>query len=263
MIGYHALCLDPSDTPYFAESESALNEALRRLSRYDPAGTPILFGAPPGASLPRGAIVFETEQLARPLWYAAPRGEVTWTFSARIAAELRRRGWARVVECPLGYIDTMSSIRRWSQPDIDVLFYGSLNARREAALAHLTSEGLSVRVVRGHFGMWRDLLIERAKVVLNVHFYEPTSALEVFRLAHLWANRATVVTESGAEDAALEELGRRCAVSVPQAEIAGACRRLLADASGREAVAERGQREFMKLDFVESVRRAIEATEAL
>lgn len=258
--GYCAVAYHPGDEPYLRETIVSLEIALRHLGRYDLRGTPIFFGVPPGAGLPVGSVVFEAEQLARPLWYDRPRGEVTWTHSGRIATELRRRGWGRVVHCPLGWVEGMPSValRPQGERDIDVLFYGTPSARRSKILGAISR----LRPTQS-FGLERDELISRSKVVLNIHHYEVTSALEIFRLAHLWASGVAVVTEAGGEDEALEAVARRCSMSVPTDEIAGACARLVASEFAREDLGRRARLEFQKLDFVASVRRALEETEQL
>jgi hypothetical protein len=56
---------------------------------------------------------------------------------------------------------------------IDILFFGSLNARREQLIQQVESSGRSVTMLSSPvYGPERDELIKQAKAVLNCHFYE-------------------------------------------------------------------------------------------
>jgi SAM-dependent methyltransferase len=56
---------------------------------------------------------------------------------------------------------------------IDILFFGSLNARREHLIQQVESSGRHVTLLSGPvYGPERDQLIRQAKAVLNCHYYE-------------------------------------------------------------------------------------------
>ena len=51
----------------------------------------------------------------------------------------------------------------------------------------------------GNYNIWnekRDYLVDRSKIVLNIHYYE-NSILETTRISYLLANKAFVISESG------------------------------------------------------------------
>jgi hypothetical protein len=91
----------------------------------------------------------------------------------------------------------------------DVLFYGSLNSRRNIIIGRLMNQlnahGYSFRVVNGLFGQDLLDLVSRSKVVLNIHFYE-NSILESDRLhvalqfpnVHIVSERPTIRHETSA-----------------------------------------------------------------
>ena len=54
---------------------------------------------------------------------------------------------------------------------VDVLFYGTLNPRREEVLAALRRRGLSVEVVAGSYGQELAPALQRCRMVLHVHYY--------------------------------------------------------------------------------------------
>lgn len=77
--------------------------------------------------------------------------------------------------------------------DIDVLFYGTLNARRLQTLQNLSRKN-PLTIVVNEYGdnIWRR--IHRSKVVLSVHYYEkPENDLP--RIAPLLSNRVFVIAE--------------------------------------------------------------------
>ena len=74
-----------------------------------------------------------------------------------------------------------------------MLFYGMVNERRRQVLQNLESR-CRLAVLTGVFGAERDALIARAKIVLNLHYYE-TCILEQTRVSYLLNNGACVVSE--------------------------------------------------------------------
>jgi hypothetical protein len=79
-----------------------------------------------------------------------------------------------------------------------MLFIGSINERRKAILEQLIRAGLHVKAAFGVFGAERDQLIGRAKLLLNMHFYE-SKVLEVVRISYYLANRCAVLSERSAD----------------------------------------------------------------
>lgn len=272
----------------FEDVAIALADALRQAGHettdFDDQGRLIMMGAnnlrDEAGVMPKDAIVFNTEQVAAVgkaeylmQSYEQFRSHVVWDYSETNAERLRSLGMERVVLCPIGYVPSMqrSAILDYAGPeDIDVLFYGSVNPRRRAVLDALDAAGLKVvrpdrefegRRTFGIYGEERDRLIARAKVVLNLHYYEWSRAIfEVFRVSHLLANRKCVVTEDGGQDQALEALADRTCRRVSTGDVVDACVALVRDEAARRAQAERGFSEFRRVDFVRNVAVAVEAS---
>ena len=93
-----------------------------------------------------------------------------WDYSQANVDVLRAAGHQRVSHVPLGYVPELARVRAVPKQDIDVLFYGSRNERRNHVLAQLQARGLKVQALFGVYGEQRDQYIGRAKVVLNTHF---------------------------------------------------------------------------------------------
>jgi len=159
------------------------------------------------------AILYNLEQVDigsswfRPELIDIFRRHVMWDYSTRNGAALEALGVkvARIV--PVGYVRELTRLKLSPEPDIDVLFFGSINARRQKIIEDMRAAGLKVAMPKNAvFGEARDALISSAKLVLNVHFYE-AKVLEIVRISYLLANRCAVLSERGidpAEDAELE-----------------------------------------------------------
>ena len=269
----------------FEEFARSLAAALRALGHEVAAASPsgkgrlIMVGGNNGSYDPadqqiKDAIIYNSEQLAAIRTpqafmqnYAQYRNHVIWDYSEANIAAMRRLGITRAVHCPLGYVgEEHSSLFLPARPrvpfveeqDIDVLFYGSIRGPRREILDALDKvEGLRVARLFNIYGDQRDAYIARSKVVLNLHFY-PHGVFEIFRVSYLLENRKCVVTEAGGCDEGLEEFAERACAYVPRDQIVEKCVLLASDKVARQHFEYQGHEEFKKIDFVESVRRALE-----
>ena len=150
----------------------------------------------PGTPAP---IFYHTENMLRagrlelPEWWPLMSARATlWEGSAMNAMLLQAR------HVPLGYVPsyTRRSLRLF--PDLDVLFYGSINPRGSAVLERMQALGLRVAVADGVFGPVLDALIERSKVILNVHSHEP-GLFESVRVMPLVHRGACVLSENSCD----------------------------------------------------------------
>ena len=78
-----------------------------------------------------------------------------------------------------------------SKKDIDVIFLGSRSVRRDSVLSKLG--GIYYR--DNVFGESYDDIVNRAKISLNIHYYEGKSILEVARIVPLVCRGVLVVSE--------------------------------------------------------------------
>ena len=109
------------------------------------------------------------------------------------------------------------------------------------------------------YGRELDQYIARSKVVLNLHFYEKAS-FEIFRVSHLLANHKCVVTEADDYgDVELEELASKTCARTHRSFIVELCQALVSNATFRAEMTARSHN-FKKIDFVENVRLALEAS---
>ncbi len=212
-------------------------------------------------------LIFNTEQYSpESPWFSKEYIDIlkryeVWDYSHNNIADLKEHG-IEAKFCEIGYSPCLSNIRlgksatvtggntaplkvEWvnnpsignAVPEFDVLFYGSINERRQKIIDALKAEGIQVVPLVG-YGAYRDKYINRAKIVLNIHYYG-SAIFEIFRVAHLLANQKCVVSESGKEYE-LEEPYMSAVGLVSYDQIVTECRELLADDELRETKAKVG-----------------------
>jgi hypothetical protein len=203
-----------------------------------------LFSAQAIARLPQSTIILNTEQLGSrehpwtDVMLNLARRFVMWDYSAANIAFFEGERVAGVRLLKLGFQRQLARLKPVSDPDIDVLFYGSIGERRQSVIDALLARGVTVRVLFGTYGRQRDQEIERAKLVLNCHHYD-RHIFEVVRVFYLLCNRIPVVAEIG-PNTEVEPEFRSAVAATAYEELADQCLRLLNDEAARAAVAERG-----------------------
>jgi O-methyltransferase/8-demethyl-8-(2,3-dimethoxy-alpha-L-rhamnosyl)tetracenomycin-C 4'-O-methyltransferase len=241
----------------FREVAEGLQSALRTLGHsvvlaensVDANATSIVLGAhlltqQEMESLPATTIVYNLEQLGAsdlPKWYMGLASRVRiWDYSPQHIAMWNE---TPCLEAPvlveIGFAAELRRIATVRQPEIDVLFYGSVNERRRKILAGLEAAGLRVHVAFGVYGRDRDLLIAHSKVVLNLHAFD-SKVFEIVRVSYLLANAKAVVSEDAPDMG-----GLRDAVAVyPYDELIAGCVALVRDEAARRALESKGFRLF-------------------
>ena len=172
------------------------------------------------SSLPlAGSIIYNLEYLPQ-RW---PPGDVTlpdrlaglaqthriWDFSTANTDFLRDRYGIDALLMPVCYGPLLERIPPTAEEDrdIDVLFIGGISPRRQAVLDAMRRGGLNVQTGWLVFGANKDALIARAKVVLNMHYWE-YSALEDERVVPCLANHRAVVAEVNERTTVTEDIRR-------------------------------------------------------
>lgn len=190
------------------------------------------------------AILYNLEQIDpgspwfQPALIERFKRHVLWDYSPQNAGALAALGVRVAHVVPIGYAPELTRIRRAGEPDIDVLFFGSINARRKVVLERLVARRLRVHAVFGAYGPARDALIARARVVLNVHFYD-AKVLEMVRISYLLANRCAVLSECSADPREDDGLSGGVAFAAYE-QLAERARALIDDPAARERLSQRG-----------------------
>jgi O-methyltransferase/8-demethyl-8-(2,3-dimethoxy-alpha-L-rhamnosyl)tetracenomycin-C 4'-O-methyltransferase len=260
MARYHIAIIRPDGylhSECFREVGETLDFALRSLGHevgvgentIDALAANIILGAhlltkAEAQRLPATSVVYNLEQLGNaslPDWYMGLAARVkVWDYSP-----LNLERWKQgpclhepaLVE--IGFAPVLRRIPIAPVQDIDVLFYGSLNQRRNVILRALYAAGLKLHVSFGVYGLERDALISRAKVVLNMHAYE-TEIFEVVRVSYLLANGKAVVSETAPDIGTLEAAVAAC----PYDQLVSTCIALVVNESERHGLEARGFRAF-------------------
>jgi len=236
-----------------AETLQAGFESLGHASRiiensFDPARTNLILGAhlltpEQMQGIPSGSVIYNLEQLGgaqlRPAYYELAARYQIWDYDVRNIGHWEQFNCAcPPIHVPIGYVPELSRIKASPEQDIDVLFYGSLNERRNRVLNALKDAGIKVHTAFGVYGKDRDDLIARSKLVLNIHFYD-SKVFEIVRVSYLLANSKAVVTEcsSGTE----MEKGLSAAVlGLPYGRLVEGCCSILQNENERRALETRG-----------------------
>jgi hypothetical protein len=148
----------------------------------------------------------------------------------------------------IGYHPAMDEVahRPWREKDLDVLFFGSMTPRRSKVLDELRRRHRVVAVLDAPKDFRNDL-IARARLHLNLPGSDVYTHLSVYRVAYLLNNRSAVVTETATTHADLQAM----TVAAPYGDLAEACRQALDCA---EALAERSHEQFKRTSMSEVLR---------
>jgi GR25 family glycosyltransferase involved in LPS biosynthesis len=86
----------------------------------------------------------------------------------------------------------------YEEEDVDVLFYGDINNERRKKYIEALREKYSVKVINNLFGEDLAYELSKAKVVVNIHFYE-NALLETTRIYECLSNNKIIVSEKSSD----------------------------------------------------------------
>jgi hypothetical protein len=216
------------------------------------------------SNLPPGSIILNVENSSSSFvsvsYIRLLRKFVVWDYDRTNADTMASILVRPVHYLRMFYAAELTRILNAETKDIDVLFYGSFNARRSAVLDDLRQRGLSVKAVFGVYGAELDELISRSKVVINIHFY-PNGRLEMIRLFDLLANARTVVCEVNPGETVDDDL-QDAFVGAPYERLADVTEALVRDPVRCAQVAAVGKAALKKRCARTILREAIDWSEA-
>ena len=173
----------------------------------------IILGVQRYHQLPKLFIAVQTEQdgskyMTDSYLLKLRKAALVWDFSPKHVTKLKRHGLQNVLyfrmRIPLEiFVRETKAFHRHFQSgvhqDIDVLFYGAKNGRR-CAIQKLLQKNKITNVFRYYdlFYDEREKLISRAKIVLNIHYFEDAS-LETHRVEYLCARGKCILSERSAD----------------------------------------------------------------
>lgn len=120
--------------------------------------------------------------------------------------------------------------------DIDVLFFGAMNDKREVKLAYLRDIGVNVTIVSAQ-QVELNAFVLRAKIVLNLHYYD--GLLETSRIMHAISLKALVISETAKDEQSNRDFAKALIFKNDVAAIADSVVYFLGNDRKRQEVVER------------------------
>lgn len=206
--GYiHALALLEA-AEYVAEKcRLAGYQASLSKNRILSSGLNVVFGAhiKPGQNLgfPGNTVIFNTEQVPEKSVWINPDYKkcldrhFVWDYSDVNLVHLHDRS-QRV---DFYHVEKLRRITLNERREFDLIFYGSMNERRKKIIDNLTGKGVKILTVFGLYGPERDVLLGKARAILNLHFYE-AQIFQQIRAFYALTNGIPVISENYPENSA-------------------------------------------------------------
>jgi hypothetical protein len=193
-IALHAkrLCEDINSLGYKCE---AIEKISKESILYDDTSIYILYAAFNFNPPPKNYIVYQCEQFSsnwftEEYWNIMRGAKQVWEYSENGNLNYDESFKGKLFYVPPGIVDGVISENK----DIPVLFYGSLNKHRQNIIEGLKRKGVNVLVKNKCFKEEIVDALSKAKVVLNIHYYE-NGHLETFRINEALAHGCIVVSE--------------------------------------------------------------------
>ncbi len=188
--------------------------------------------------LPKNYIAVQLEQSGvpntnwfTPLYFKLLNGAIeVWDYSIRNVNNLKKHITVPLVYVPLLYMKHLTCDERLTtKKDIDILFMGAMNNRREDLLNKLRENGLNVYIA-DTYNLWdeeRNNIVKRSKILLNIHYYE-SAILETARLSYaLSLGECFVVSEPSTDKLLDREYSKFVEFGLNVEEIVKKCKKIL------------------------------------
>lgn len=204
---------------------------------------------------PARTVLFNMEQLGSDSPWSGPgyaQALAGWTVADYNTANVewlrRANGPAqRVHEIPIVPGASVVFAREPQEPPtLDVLFFGTPNPRRERVFEQLRAAGLSVEIVSGAYGWELAPALQRARLVLHVHYYE-TRLFPIARMLQPVASAVPIVCETSLCPA-LNDWSDSGIVFADYDRLAAACVELLAQPARQLDAVRRNLRHARRID---------------
>lgn len=119
-----------------------------------------------------------------------------WDYSSKNIEFLNNKNIFNVKKINIGYSKSLEYNIFKDEQDIDVLFLGTPNQRRTDIHNLIVNQTVNENIIFKHnvWGEEKENLIQRSKIILNIHFYD-SKILETIRISHLLSNKKCVISE--------------------------------------------------------------------
>lgn len=266
--------VDGSPAHAFDEAIASFRWCLRELGYEVTEGTDVapgqlfVFGAnllPERAELPDDCIVMNFEQIVawRPHVPKMLEGHLIWNYEPVVHERFRAAG-LRSTLVRFGWTPTLPEAEPPSAEEEvdDVFFAGWANPYRKALLDQLRDHGLRVVHEESLYGVRRDAVMRRAKLVLSMQSW-PRSPFMPLRMLPAWSLGKAVLSDAveGADVFHPGLVGEALPVGTGNGFIAEAVR-LVGDRSRRLAIVQAARAWMKARPYLPEVKKALEALEA-
>jgi len=155
------------------------------------------------SGIPDGSIVWNLEQAGNfhfsPEYQTLMRRCRVWDYNHLNMKRLKKLYGVDSEYVPMGYVPVHERHNKGWNFEYDVMFIGSLFAhRRETIIGRLRAAGLNVFASNSCYGEYRDEILHKSRVFLNMHFHDEM-IMESLRLAIGMANKKPCVCEVNPE----------------------------------------------------------------
>lgn len=202
----------PGYTPslVFLEAAEHVLHILRRLghkadfhkNRILPGVVNVVFGAhlkmPEQIQYPKETVIFNTEQLTSNSSFVDQDylklldTHYVWDYSQSNLSALHHDHKS---EFPFTYVPELERLTSPETKKFDLVFYGSMNARRQSILEALAARGVKINVVNGLFAADRDAIMMQGRALLNLHYYD-SQVFQQIRCFYPLINGIPVISEN-------------------------------------------------------------------
>ena len=157
--------------------------------------------------LPKNYIAFQLEQSISSRWFndeyiaRLKRSIAIFDFSLTNIEYLQTQGIpsGKIFYMPISPTDRAEKIENHNY-EYDVLFYGDVHSDRREKFLNKIQEKFDVKIISNLFGEELKKELEKARIVLNIHFYEG-AVLETTRLSEVLSiGRSLIISERSSEE---------------------------------------------------------------
>lgn len=157
--------------------------------------------------LPMNYIAFQMEQSVSSRWFNADyfarlkRAKYVFDYAIPNLEFLQKNSieFSKIYYLPIDMLQENNEYQSNLYYEYDVAFYGDIgNCPRRQYYLDKLKEKFSVKVISGVFGKELHALLNKAKVIVNIHFYE-NALLETTRLYECLSLNKIIVSEEGSD----------------------------------------------------------------
>lgn len=157
--------------------------------------------------MPKHYIAFQMEQSVSSRWFTEAYLDrlknayavFDYSFDNIVFLQKHDIPFRQLFYMPIAYLDNMHNSNRGTQRiEYDVLFYGDVNSARRKAYLERLQQKYKIKIVDNLFGEDLHKELQKAKVIINIHYYEG-ALLETTRIYECLSQGSLVVSEASTD----------------------------------------------------------------